>query len=637
MSLLEQLKLPQQIKELSREELTQLAIEIREKLLEIGNACGGHLASNLGVVELTIALHCTLNSPTDKIIWDVSHQCYVHKILTGRLNQMLTIRQKGGLSGFAKITESPHDIFGAGHASTALSAALGIAAARDLKQESSTVVSVIGDATLSGGMAFEALNNIEEFKKNKTNFVCILNDNDMSISEPTGSLSTYMTQIRTTKTYNAAKEQFERIFERIPKIGVPLTRKIEKTIERMRDVVFDFKFGVIFEEFGFRYLGPIDGHNLPVLIAALNYAKSYPGPIMLHINTKKGKGHNPAEENPLKYHGVSPQKKESSNPTQPVKTYTQVFGDTLVKLAKTDNQLMVVTPAMKVGSGLVEFAETYPKQFIDVGIAEEHAVTYAAGLARNGIKPVLAIYSTFLQRGYDQLIHDVCIQNLPVIFALDRAGLVGEDGPTHHGVFDYAFMLHIPNLVIMAPKDGVELEQMIEYSVNQNSPISVRYPKGAVATFNQSTHQPIELGKAEIVCQTKSQTIDCLVIAVGSLVKPAYDAVIQCQKDELNIALINLRFLKPLDSKTIEELVAQSRHVIILEEGCAIGGIFSYIIQQLTHLNKPLNMFHHIAIPDTFIDHGKNTELHDDLGFTSEKIIQFINTVIKKESMSTST
>ena len=611
--MLQTLNLPNDIKQLSFEELATLASEIRAELIKIGDICGGHLASNLGVVELTLALHCILESPKDKMVWDVSHQCYVHKMLTGRLSEMYTIRQKGGLSGFAKIAESDHDTFGAGHASTALSAALGVAAARDLKGTDETVVSIIGDATLSGGMAFEALNNIDVFKKNKTNFVCILNDNDMSISEPTGSLATYMTKIRTSKPYNAAKQKFESILEKVPKIGVPLTRKIEKLIERTRDVVFDYKFGVIFEEFGFRYIGPIDGHNLPLLIAALNYVKAYPGPIMLHIITKKGKGHEAAEADPLRYHGVSPKKAPSTAPA-PV-TYTQVLGDTLCELAPTHPDLMVITPAMKVGSGLVNFAKSFPKQFVDVGIAEEHAVTYAAGLARNGIKPVLAIYSTFLQRGYDQLVHDVCLQKLPVIFALDRAGLVGEDGPTHHGVFDYAFMLHIPHLVIMAPKDAPELRAMLTYSLTQNSPISVRYPKGPAPVISESP-TTIECGKSEIIYQSPGDTYDALIIAVGSMVKPALQAA---QDSPLSTCVVNLRFLKPLDTDLLDELISKSRHIFVVEEGSAIGGVFTYILQSIT-TDKPLRHFHQLAIDDRFIDHAKVAELHDDVGLSATKI-----------------
>ncbi|NQY73500.1 MAG: 1-deoxy-D-xylulose-5-phosphate synthase, partial [Candidatus Margulisbacteria bacterium] len=583
-SMLDTLKLPEEISTLSISELELLAKNIRQKLFEICDECGGHLASNLGAVELTIALHSILDSPTDKIVWDVSHQTYVHKMLTGRLHQMNTNRKKGGLSGFAKISESEHDAFGAGHASTALSAALGIAHARDLNEETYSVFSVIGDASLSGGMAFEALNNIEKLK---TNFVCILNDNDMSISPPVGSIAAYMTRLRTSWPYTKAKNKFERVINRIPKIGVPLMRKIEKTVERMRDIVIDFKFGVIFEEFGFKYLGPIDGHNIPQLTAAFKFAKDYHGPIMIHILTVKGKGLQKAEKDPVKFHGVSPKTKPTSMVQKGAEikplTYTQVFGSEIISIAEKNPKIMVITPAMREGSGLVEYEKKFPHRFFDVGIAEEHAVTFSAGLARAGAKPVLAIYSTFLQRGFDQLIHDICIQKLPVVFALDRAGLVGEDGATHHGVFDYSFLLPIPNLTVLAPKDGAELRHMLNWAINQTKAVSIRYPKGPIPEREDTTQKPYtDFVPAECLFSSPSDSYDVCLIGAGSMSWPAYTVAKQLHDKGIKVAAINLRCIKPLDVAFINSYIQKSTHVFILEEGNPIGGVFSHVLHSIS-------------------------------------------------------
>jgi len=639
-SLLHSLNFPHDIKGLSKAELEQLATEIRTELLEIGNACGGHLASNLGVVELTLALHAVFESPADKFLWDTSHQTYVHKMLTGRLDKMFTIRQDGGLSGFSKIDESEHDTFGAGHASTALSAALGVASARKIKEENYSVVAVIGDASLSGGMSFEALNNVEKLG---SNFICVLNDNDMSISRPVGNMADYMTRIRTSMPYNAAKQKFERLVEHIPGIGVPLKRRIEKMVERLRDIVLDVKVGVLFEEFGFKYLGPLDGHNIPVLMAALKYAKSYDGPIMIHIITTKGKGHLPAEQDPIQYHGVAPkpavQAAVSVAQTAKPKTYTQVFGESVVELAKEQSNLVVITPAMKEGSGLNAFADQFPDRFFDVGIAEEHAVTFAAGMARVGIRPILSIYSTFLQRGYDQVVHDVCLQELPVIFALDRAGLVGEDGPTHHGVFDYAYLAHIPNIAVLAPKDGVELKAMLKWATTHPTAVSIRYPKGPVpsALSNDST---IDLGKGEVLGEwytSSHDTLDVLLVAVGSMVAPSYEAAQKLKDNGLSVVLINLRFVKPLDTELLMRFVDKSKAVWVVEEGVGLGGVYSFILNALAPLTqKSLSHFHSIALPDSFVDHGKMQTLRSTYGLTSEGIVQVISKVMTPVVASTS-
>jgi len=632
-SLLDTLSFPGALKALTKAEHEQLAREIRQRLLEIGNVCGGHLASNLGVVELTLALHAVMDSPKDKIIWDTSHQTYVHKMLTGRLHEMFTIRQDRGLSGFAKIHESPHDSFGAGHASTALSAALGFAAARELNKEDFSVVAVLGDASLSGGMAFEALNNVSKLK---SNFICVLNDNDMSISRPVGNMAEYITRIRTSTSYQQVKHKFERVFENIPKIGVPLKRKIERTVERLRNIVLDFKVGVIFEEFGFKYLGPIDGHNISLVMAALKFAKNYKGPIMIHIITVKGKGHSPAEEDPIQYHGVSPKKPSSlasDIPARaPLKTYSAIFGESVIELAQKNTKVVVVTPAMKEGSGLVTYANLFPDRFFDVGIAEEHAVTFAAGLARGGMIPILAIYSTFLQRGYDQLIHDVCLQQLPVIFGIDRAGLVGEDGPTHHGVFDLAYLLPIPHLSILAPKDGHELKDMMKWAIQQPQAVAIRYPRGNVPDSFR-IQAPIEKGKPEVISQfpDKEGRFQIVIIAVGAMVTFAYEAISLLSQEGMYCVLVNLRFIKPLDMETLSSLLKKSDSVLVVEEGMGIGGVFHYIASKARSDKTVLCSWHHLAIPDEFADHGKMNTLREKYGLTPNGIYLNAKSIIEEK------
>jgi 1-deoxy-D-xylulose-5-phosphate synthase len=625
--LLDQLNLPEDLKDLSTEALTQLAQEIRDRLLEIGQHCGGHLASNLGVVELTLALHTVFNTPTDKFIWDTSHQTYVHKMLTGRLNQMMSIRKSGGLCGFSNIFESEHDCFGAGHASTSISAALGFASARELTGETYSVVSVFGDAALSGGMAFEALNNVEHLKGN---FICILNDNDMSISPPVGSMSAYITKVRTSAPYTQARMQFERIFTQIPRIGVPLKRRIEKLVDRVREFVIDAKVGVIFEEFGFKYLGPIDGHNIPLLVGALKFAKTYPGPIMIHIITTKGKGHQPAEADPVRYHGVSPAPK-SATPQPKPKTFTQIFGESIVHLGSQYPQLVVVTPAMKEGSGLNAFADQFPTRFFDVGIAEEHAVTFCAGMAKAGLKPILAIYSTFLQRGYDQVIHDVCLQNLPVIFALDRAGLVGEDGPTHHGVFDYAYLLPIPNMTILAPKDGVELTQMLQWAVHHPGPVSIRYSKSALPAQNGQHGSLFTHGTTEVLKDTRANATDplsLLIIAVGSMAWPSVEAAeTLSQHAHKNCAVLNLRVIKPLDKATLLPYLRRSKHVVVVEEGVIKGGVGHEIASEMQSESLSCE-WHFVGVPDAFIEHGSLAEQRNECGLSVSHIVELGQSLI---------
>lgn len=625
--LLDHLNLPDDLKKLSYKELIQLSQEIRDRLIDVTNTVGGHLASNLGVVELTLAMHTLFDSPKDKFLWDTSHQTYVHKMLTGRLDQMYTIKQYKGLSGFAKIGESDHDCFGAGHASTSLSAAIGVAQARNALNQDHSVICVLGDGGLSGGMAYEALNNIKELKGN---FICILNDNDMSISPPVGAMANYITSIRTTKVYDEMKDKFQRVFDRIPKIGTPLKRRIEKTVKRFRSSLIDVPSGVLFEEFGFKYLGPIDGHNLTAVMAALKYAKDYNGPVMLHMMTTKGKGMDVAEQNPIKYHGVSAAAKPNAPKKEKRPTYTQCFGEEIINIAKENEKIHVITPAMREGSGLVEYEKQFPDRYYDVGIAEEHAVTFAAGLSRGGVLPVLAIYSTFLQRGFDQMIHDVCLQKLPMILAIDRAGLVGADGPTHHGVFDISYLLMIPNMVVCAPKDGTELKQMLKWASNENKIVSIRYPRGEVPAEDGMQVKSIEYGKCQPLLETKSEKLDVLLIGIGNFAWPAKKIAEELNQESIPTTAINLRFIKPVDTTGLAPLIKSSTIVCVMEDGSQLGGGFHYLLNQFNHINKPLNEWVSIAIPDEFIDHGKVDELQNDIGLSVPQIKSKITAALAK-------
>lgn len=629
-NLLDELYLPTDLKQLSKHELHVLAKEIRSRLLSIADICGGHLASNLGVVELTLVLHTLLDSPNDKIIWDTSHQAYVHKILTGRLKQMHTIRKYGGLSGFCKITESVHDIFGAGHASTALSSALGIAKARDFKHESYLVAAVVGDAALSGGMAFEAINNIQLLNKD-SNFMFVLNDNDMAISPSVGMMSSYLSKLRSKSDSSIFNSSLDLFFSKFPYLGGPLKDYFEKYFLELPSIIPFSKSELFFEDFGFHYLGPIDGHDISALMAAFTYAKSYKGSVILHILTKKGKGLLEAEKNPEKYHGVKAKLWQENGSFQPLlmkkkPTYSEIFGQAVMDICSKRDDVIVVTPAMEGGSGLSHFRKNYPNRFFDVGIAEEHAVTFCAGLAKGGLRPILAIYSTFLQRGYDQLIHDICLQNIPVVFCLDRAGLVGEDGSTHHGVFDYNYMLPIPNLTILAPKDGHELKKMLNWSLNQNNPISIRYPKGEVPSYSHSYSRSFD-GSAEILFKSELFDLrgyDLLLIGVGSMVWPAYEVAKEFASEQLTVAVINLRSIKPLDTQMLTSYLEGARSVFVLEEGMAIGGVYSYILKVCQSSIKALNSWRQIALDDVFIEHGSISELKQESRLSVSHISNFI-------------
>lgn len=562
--ILDRVNKPDDLKKLNLVEKEELAKEIREYILEIVSKNGGHLASNLGVVELTIALHSVFNLPQDKIIWDVGHQSYVHKILTGRKEQMKTLRKFEGLSGFPKISESEYDSFDTGHSSTSISVALGMARANALENKNDHVIAVIGDGSLTGGMAMEALNDAGS---SNSNITVILNDNEMSISKNVGGIPALLTKIRVKKMYKKSNNCIKRFFNKVPLIGKPivsLTHNIKRGIKQM--VIPN----MYFEDIGFTYLGPVDGHDIEELENILEQSKHLEGPILIHVMTKKGKGYKFAEETPDKFHGISSfDLKTGELISKPKVDYSKVFGDKLVELASKDNKIVAVTAAMKDGTGLKEFANKFPNRFFDVGIAEQHAVGMIAGMAIAGLKPVFAVYSSFLQRGYDQLIHDVALEQIPVTICVDRAGIVGADGETHQGLFDLCFLNSIPNLIVMAPKDFKELEQMLEFAVNLNKPVIIRYPRGGESLNKFEQHTNIELGKSEIIKEGKNLTI----IAIGKMVEKARKVSELLKKDNIDAEIINARFLKPLDKETILKSIEKTKNVATIEDGLIEGGL----------------------------------------------------------------
>ena len=639
--LLEKLDLPSSLKKLSCEELEKLAGEIRERIINVVSKNGGHLSSNLGSVELAIALHTVYDSPSDKIIWDVGHQSYAHKILTGRNKDLDTLRQYEGVSGYPNPEESAHDVFMTGHAGTSISSALGLAKARDLNGQNHKIVAVIGDGSLSGGVSLEAVNNAMTLK---SNLVVVLNDNEMSISKNVGSLSEYFTGIRMNPLYTGTKERVEEMVKRIPRIGVPLFHLAEKIKNRLKNFIIDFQTEVIVEELGFQYLGPVDGHNTTLLMSALSFAKESKKPILLHVITKKGKGYAPAEKDPTKYHGATPFYIETGEfRSAPMQSYSDVFGGTLVELAEDNKKIVAVTAAMLDGTGLEEFAKRFPSRFFDVGIAEEHAVVFAGGLAKGGLKPVVAIYSTFLQRSYDQIFHDVCLQDLPVIFCLDRAGIVGDDGPTHNGVFDMAYLRHLPNMVLMSPKDENELRQMLCTAVDHNGPIAIRYPRSKIVgvEIDRETKK-IGMGKGEIIYKSeilnpkseanpKSKATNSkriLLIAIGSMVCPSVEAAKKLEKQNINVTVINARFVKPLDRELIISEVSKADQVFTIEEGCLQGGFGSAVIELLEDegIIVPVKR---IGLPDKFIEAGKRDFILEKYGLSADAISHSVLGVLK--------
>lgn len=615
-SLLNIIDYPQQLRELERKQLPQLAQELRAFLIESVAKTGGHLASNLGVVELTIALHYVFNTPDDKLVWDVGHQTYPHKILTGRREKMQSLRKPQGIAGFPRRNESEYDTFGTGHSSTSISAALGMAVAAKQLGSNRRAVAVIGDGAMTAGMAFEALNNAGNM--DDANLLVVLNDNDMSISNNVGALNKYLAKLLSSRFYGTVRKSGKKVLSAAP----PLMEFAKRAEEHVKGMVMP---GTLFEEFGFNYIGPIDGHDLDALIDTLQNIKALSGPQFLHIVTQKGKGFEPAEDNPNKFHGVG--KFDPSNGVainKPgVKTYTEVFGDWLVDMAAVDQRLIGITPAMCDGSGLNAFASQYPQRYYDVGIAEQHALTFAAGMACDGLKPVVAIYSTFLQRAYDQLIHDIALQNLPVLLAIDRAGLVGADGPTHAGSFDLSFLRCIPNIVIMAPSDENECRQMLTTGFQHHGLAAVRYPRGSGtgATIMPDLHA-IEIGKGLTVRSGKKVAI----LAFGSMLAPALAAA-----ETLNATVANMRFVKPLDLALIEQLANEHEYMITVEENAVMGGAGSAVMEALQNmqckLKHPLKTLC-LGLPDTFIEHGNHETMLKNCGLDSQGIADAIAKLI---------
>ena len=611
--ILEQIKGPEDLKKLTSEELSQLAEEIRAFLIEKISHTGGHLASNLGVVELTIALFRTFDLPEDKIIWDVGHQSYTHKILSGRRMEFDELRQYGGLSGFPKRKESPYDSFDTGHSSTSISAGLGIAQGRDILGEDYKVVSVIGDGALTGGMAYEALNNAARMKKN---FIIILNDNKMSISENVGGMSRYLGGLRTGAGYNDLKKNVADTLERIPVVGGRMIDKIKRTKNSIKQL---FIPGMLFENMGITYLGPVDGHNIPALCKVLKEAQKLDHAVLVHVLTKKGKGYEPAEKNPAHFHGVSPFDIKTGKPLAEKKypTYTDVFSKKLCQLGETHPELVAVTAAMPDGTGVAAFGKKFPDRFFDVGIAEAHAVTSAAGMAAAGLRPVVAVYSSFLQRGYDQILHDVCIQNLPVLFAVDRAGLVGSDGETHQGIFDYSYLTSIPNMSVAAPKNLWELRAMLDFAMDYKAPFAIRYPRGTAYRGLKEFMQPIAYGKGEIIYEEENIAL----LAVGSMVSTGEHVREKLKEEGVSCTLANARFVKPFDKELVDRLAKNHRLIVTMEENVLQGG-FGLLVTAYIHEHYPQVKVMNIALPDAYVEHGNVSVLRKGLGIDSDSIIQ---------------
>lgn len=612
--LLETIGQANDIKKIRKEDLGDLAQEIRDFLIRTISVTGGHLGANLGAVELTMALHLALDLPKDKIIWDVGHQSYTHKILTGRKERFETLRQFHGLSGFPKRKESDCDVFDTGHSSTSLSAGLGLVKAREITGGSETIVAVIGDGSLTGGMAYEALNNAAKLE---TNFIIILNDNNMSISENVGGMSKYLNSIRTASSYLDLKKGIYNALQG--------TKRGDSTINRIRRAKSSFKQlvipGMMFEDMGITYLGPVDGHDIPALVATIQAAKRVEGPVMIHALTEKGRGYRPAERHPARFHGTEPFDIETGIPSHPrtVANYTDIFSTVMCKLGQRDDKIVAITAAMPDGTGLKRFHNMYPDRFFDVGIAEQHAVTFAAGLAVGGLKPIVAVYSSFLQRAYDQILHDVCLQNLPVVFAVDRAGLVGSDGETHQGVFDLTYLSGIPNMHICAPKNKWELSDMLKFAVALGAPIAVRYPRGTAYAGLKEYREPVSLGRAEWIYREW----EIALFAVGSMVKTA-----EAVRDRLKalghgVSLVNARFVKPIDQEAVAEACGSHDLIVTMEENVACGGYGEKVLAYMNE-NGMQSRFLGIAVPDVFVEHGNVELLKQEIGMDAESVVERI-------------
>jgi 1-deoxy-D-xylulose-5-phosphate synthase len=615
-NLLKKIGCPQDLRGLSRAELYRLAEEIREQIIHTVSINGGHLASNLGVVELTIALHYVFDSPRDKIIWDVGHQCYPHKLLTGRQGCFHTLRDYAGLSGFPKREESPHDALNTGHSSTSISAALGMSVAKSLKGEANRVIAVIGDGSMTAGLAFEGLNQAGHQEKD---LIVVLNDNEMSISPNVGALSAYLSRIMTGQLVNRFRGQLKSLLQTIPGIGTSMVRVIKQAEESFKGFLTP---GILFEELGFKYVGPIDGHHVDHLIETFKNVKGWHRPLLIHVITKKGRGYAPAELDPASFHGVGPfdiatGRQHREGPMRV--SYSGVFGQTMVKLARTNPRIIAITAAMQNGTGLDIYAREFPDRIYDVGIAEQHAVTFAAGLAAEGFKPVVAIYSTFLQRAYDQIVHDVCLPRLPVVFALDRSGVVGEDGPTHHGLFDISYLRHIPNLILMAPKDENEFQHMLNTATLLSEPVAIRYPRGkGEGVAMDGTLMLLEMGRGEVL----SEGGDLLLLAVGSMVSPACEAARQLRQEGIKATVVNPRFVKPLDSTLVVSLAREIGKVVTIEENVLAGGFGSAVIELLQEKGISYAEVLRMGIPDQFLDHGPQGILRKRWGLDVEGIVE---------------
>lgn len=630
--LLDKIDSPIDLKKLTIPDLPHLAEEIRQFLIQKLSATGGHLAPNLGVVELTLALHYMYDSPVDKLVFDVGHQAYVHKILTGRKERFDTLRQKDGLCGFVKRNESAHDVWEAGHSSTSLSAAMGMALARDLKGDSNKVIAIIGDGALTGGMALEALNHIGDEKRN---LMVILNDNEMSIAPNVGAIHNYLGKVRSEKIYRKAKDELDWLLRKVPAIGGKLARTAERVKDSLKYLVAPD--GMLFEEFGLKYFGPVDGHDISKLLDTFRQADNINGPVLVHVLTVKGKGYSPAEEDSHKWHGVSGAYKiESGQVVKPVgpPMYTEVFGSAIIELAQENSKIVAVTPAMPGGSGLLKFAEMFPDRMFDVGIAEQHAATLCAALAIEGMKPVFAVYSTFLQRAYDQVVHDICRQNLNVVFAIDRAGLVGADGETHQGVYDIAFLRHIPNMVIMMPKDENELRNMLKTAADyEGGPIAVRYPRiqGTGAAMDD-VPKAIPIGTWETVREGDYAA----VLAIGPMVEVAEQAAELLKREGLNVRVINARFVKPLDEKMLLSLVKERLPLLVLEEGSEQGGLGSAILEFYARQGVQPVSIRLAGVPDIFVEHATIQEQREVCGLTAEAVAQQLSTLaVRKRQRAT--
>ena len=623
MYFLDKIDSPEDMKDLSRSDLKVLAEEIRKYIIDVVSKTGGHLASNLGVVELTVALHYIFDVPKDKIVWDVGHQSYTHKLLTGRKDLFHTLRQHQGIGGFTRISESPYDAFTTGHSSTSISASLGIAVAKKLKAEESRVIAVIGDGSMTSGLAYEGLNQAGGLHKD---LIVILNDNEMSISKNVGALSSFLSRAMSKSYLQNLRREFGEFLKSVPRIGDDIYQFAKRTEDTLKTFVTP---GMLFEAFNFEYFGPIDGHNLDHLIDILRNTRNAETdePTLIHVITKKGKGYPPAENNPIYFHGVSSFEVKTGNSTskkRTIPTYTQVFGKAMVDMAATDERIIAVTAAMPEGTGLTEFSEIYPDRFFDVGIAEQHGVTFAAGMATEGYKPVVAIYSTFLQRAYDQVIHDVCIESLPVVFALDRGGIVGEDGATHHGVFDYSYLRSLPNMVVMAPKDENELCKMLATAIAHNGPIAMRYPRGTAAGVEMDLDiKPLPIGKGEIMTEGE----DILIFAIGKSVCDALEAQKRLNNEGISVQVVNCRFVKPLDADLIVSLAQKIPRIITAEENVLHAGFGSAVLECLMDAGVTGIQVKRIGIPDTFVEHGKSELLRAKFGIDPDAIVKAARTL----------